>query len=284
MFEIKEKKELGKDLCQFRVHAPYIARRRRPGQFIMLRIYEKGERFPLTVSDADPESGDIWFIAMGIGKSTKLLNSLKEGDKIRDIVGPLGKPTPVKKHGTVACVGGGVGIALIYPLVKAYREAGNRLISILGARTKELLILEEEIRSNCDELIVTTDDGSYGRKGFVTDALRDLMEREKVDFVIAVGPVPMMKAVADLTRDRGIETMVSLNPIMVDGTGMCGACRVQVGGKTLFGCVDGPEFNAHEVDFDILMKRLSAYKPMEEESLRLFLAQGEGNTRVAGGE
>lgn len=273
MFVIKEKRILGKNLCQFRVQAPYIAKKRKPGQFIILRLHEKGERFPLTISDANPEEGDIWFIALGIGKSTQELNALKEGDKILDIVGPLGKPTPVKNHGNVACIGGGVGIALLYPLVKAYKSAGNKIISILGARTKDLLILEDEIKKHSDDIFITTDDGSYGEKGFVTDALRELVEKrgKNLDFVMAVGPVLMMKAVAEYTKSKNIETMVSLNPIMVDGTGMCGACRVIVGGKTLFGCVDGPEFDAHEVDFDNLLQRLSAYRKMEEESLNLFL-------------
>ncbi|MEM2266034.1 MAG: sulfide/dihydroorotate dehydrogenase-like FAD/NAD-binding protein [Hadesarchaea archaeon] len=264
MFKILSKEFLCSAVAKFEIEAPLIARKARPGQFVIIRIDEKGERIPLTLNDWSQEKGTITLVALEAGATTKRLLSLREGDYLMDVVGPLGKPAEIRKYGKVACVGGGVGIACVYPEVRAFKEAGNYVISIIGARTRELLIFEEEIRKFSNELYVTTDDGSYGQKGLVSDALRELIEGGKeLDLVLAVGPVPMMKAVADVTRPYGIKTVASLNPIMVDGTGMCGCCRVEVGGKTKFACVDGPEFDAHQVDFDLLAARNRRY--LEEE-------------------
>jgi ferredoxin--NADP+ reductase len=268
MFRILSKEFLCPTVARFEIEAPLIARKAQPGQFVILRIDERGERIPLTLNDWSPERGTITLVALEAGATTRRLNSLKAGDHLADVVGPLGRPAEIGRYGTVACVGGGVGIACIYPEVRAFKAAGNRVISIIGARTRELLIFEEEIRRFSDELHVTTDDGSYARKGFVSDVLRELLEKgRKIDLVVAVGPVPMMKAVAEVTRPYGVKTVVSLNPIMVDGTGMCGCCRVEVGGKTRFACVDGPEFDAHQVDFDLLAARNRRY--LEEERIAL---------------
>jgi ferredoxin--NADP+ reductase len=248
------------------VEAPYVAEYRKPGQFIILRIDEYGERMPLTITDADREKGTITLYYQIVGSTTRKLADMKPGERIRDIVGPLGHPTEIENYGTVACVGGGIGIAPLHPISQGMKAAGNRVINILGARSREILILEKEMTAIADETIICTDDGSYGKKGFVTNMLEDVMAREKVDLVVAIGPVPMMKAVSNLTRNRGVRTLVSLNSIMIDGTGMCGGCRVNVGGKTKFTCVDGPEFDGHLVDFDNLSLRLRTYHAEESES------------------
>lgn len=268
MYEIKYKKQLSADVCLFRVEAPLIARKRQPGQFVIIRLDESGERIPLTIAESSPEEGTITIIVQGVGKTTKALNAMEVGDSIRDVVGPLGSPTHIENVGTCCLIGGGVGIAIAYPIAKGMKEAGNKVIAILGSRSKDLMILEAETREFADEVLITTDDGSYGMHGFVTDALRMLLDEGRdVNLVLAIGPVPMMRAVAELTRERGIKTIVSLNPIMVDGTGMCGGCRVSVGGEVKFACVDGPEFDAHEVDFDDLAKRLMAFRVQEQDSL-----------------
>ncbi len=273
-YKIVKKKVLGPDAKMFVVEAPYVARSAKPGQFIILRVNEKGERIPLTIAGTDREKGYVTIIFQEVGKSTKMLGMLEEGNEILDFVGPLGKPTEIENFGTVMALGGGFGTAVLYPLVKAVKDAGNYVITAIGARTKELVILEDELREISDELYVTTDDGSYGRKGFVTEVLKDFLEQgKKIDRVFAVGPVPMMKVTADITRPYGIKTIVSLNPIMVDGTGMCGACRVEVGGKTKFACIDGPEFDGHLVNFDLLMKRLSMFKEEEKLALDRFMEE-----------
>jgi ferredoxin--NADP+ reductase len=264
-FQILKKDSLASGIKRLVVSAPLIARKAHAGQFVILRIDERGERFPLTLVDWNPEEGSIVLILQEVGASTKKLGSLNVGDTIMDIVGPLGNPTEAEKVGEVAVVGGGVGTALIYPWVRALKEAGNRVITILGARNVSLLLLEEELRSLSDELHVSTDDGTKGFKGFTADVLKSLLEKgKKIDLVMAAGPVPMMRAVAEVTRPFKVKTVVSLNPIMVDGTGMCGGCRITVGGETKFACVDGPEFDAHQVDFRELMNRLRTYT--EEEA------------------
>jgi NAD(P)H-flavin reductase len=253
------------------VEAPEVARKARAGQFIILRVDDGGERIPLTVFDVDRERGTVKIVFLEVGTSTRKLGRVAVNEKVRNFVGPLGKPSEIKKFGQVVCISGGIGAPAIYPIAKALREAGNRVISIVGARTANLLILEDEIRRVSDEVYLTTDDGSKGQKGLVTNVLRQLIDGGvHIDRVIAVGPAVMMKAVSDLTRVHKIETVVSLNPIMVDGTGMCGCCRVTVGGKTKFACVDGPEFNGHEVDFDNLISRLKSYQREERQSMELF--------------
>lgn len=267
MARIKRKEVITESIVRLEVDAPEIARRRKAGQFVILRINEKGERIPLTIVDSDPLAGTVTIIFQVVGHTTALLSQLTEGDEILDLQGPLGNPTEIKNYGHVVCVGGGVGVGVIYPITKALKEKGNRVTSIIGARTKELLILEQEMAAASDRLIVTTDDGSYGIHGFVSQALNELINKgEAIDCVFAIGPVPMMRAVAECTRPHAIKTFVSLNAIMVDGTGMCGACRVSVGGETRFTCVDGPEFDGHEVDFDLLMKRLRMYCEQEQIS------------------
>ena len=265
--KILRKELLSEGVYRFDVEAPRIAKKTQPGQFIILRVNEEGERIPLTVADFDREKGVITIIFQVVGASTELLASLKEGDEILDFVGPLGKKSEIEPGlGTVVCIGGGIGVAPVYPIARGMKEAGNKVISIIGARSKDILILEKEMRAASDETIVTTDDGSYGVKGFVTTALAQLVERgEKIDLVYAIGPVVMMKSVADATRPLGLKTIVSLNPIMVDGTGMCGGCRVQVGDETKFACVDGPEFDAHLVDFAGLRERQAMYRDQEAE-------------------
>ncbi len=271
MYEITEKVELSHTVYLFRIRAPRIAMKRKAGQFVVLRLNEHGERIPLTIVDSDTGEGTITIIVQEVGKTTALLCEMGKGDRILDVVGPLGSPTHIENYGTAVCVGGGIGTAPVYPIARALREAGNRIISIIGARTKNLLILEEEMRSVSEELFITTDDGSYGHHGFVTQVLQNLInERRKIDFVIGIGPIPMMKAVSNVTRPHNIHTMVSLNPIMVDGTGMCGACRVTVGGEMKFVCVDGPEFNGHEVDFDELIRRNRSYLKEEKIAMEEF--------------
>ena len=267
---IIQKRMLSPNVGWLEVEAPQIAKKRKAGQFIILRIDEQGERIPLTIADSNPEKGTITLICQSIGKTSTHLNSLQAGDTIRDIAGPLGQPSHLENFGTAVCVGGGVGIAVTYPIAKALKELGNTVISILGARTKDLLILEDEMRSASDEVRIATDDGSYGVKGFVTDQLKALIQERKVDFVLAIGPTIMMKAVSNVTREFGIKTMVSLNSIMIDGTGMCGGCRVTVGGRAKFVCVDGPEFDGHQVDFDELMLRQRMYLTEEKQSLDQF--------------
>ena len=251
-----------------RISAPLIASERRPGQFVILQLDTNyGERIPLTIANADPKEGSITIIFQSVGSTTNRLAALNEGDLIENLVGPLGRPTHIEKFGTVVCVGGGIGVAPLYPIVQGMKQAGNRLIVIMGARNKSLLILENEMRSLADELIVCTDDGSYGRKALVTAPLKELCERApKPNLAVAIGPPIMMKFCAETTRPFGVPTVVSLNTIMVDGTGMCGGCRVTVGGKTKFVCVDGPEFDGHLVDFDNMMKRLKAYKQQEDHA------------------
>uniref|UniRef100_B8J2W0 Oxidoreductase FAD/NAD(P)-binding domain protein n=1 Tax=Desulfovibrio desulfuricans (strain ATCC 27774 / DSM 6949 / MB) TaxID=525146 RepID=B8J2W0_DESDA len=258
--------------------APQIARKARPGHFVMLRMTPTGERIPLTIADTDAEKGTITIVYLVMGKSTAILEELDTGDSILDVCGPLGHPTHIEKKGTVICVGGGTGIAAMHHIAKGHARAGNRVVGIIGARSKDLLLFEKELKLFVDELLISTDDGSYGHKGLVTDLLRDRLEKDKSVFeVVAVGPVPMMAAVAETTRSFGVKTTVSLNPIMVDGIGMCGACRVSVGGKTKFACVDGPEFDGHEVDFPELRRRLAAYREQEKVSIadyQLRIAHG----------
>ena len=276
MYRIVAKKDLAPTVKQFEILAPLVAKKAKPGQFVVVRVDEKGERIPLTIVDSSSNKGTITIVVLEAGKTTKRLNCLNEGDYLLNCIGPLGNQAEIKKYGTVVCIGGGVGIACIYPEVRALKEAGNKVISIIGARTRELLIFEKEIGENSDESYVTTDDGSKGHHGFVSDILRKLIdERRHMDLVIAVGPIMMMKVIADMTRPHGIKTVVSLNPIMVDGTGMCGSCRVEVGGETKFTCVDGPEFDAHLVDFDLLISRNKRY--LHEE--RLALEMGENKCR-----
>lgn len=269
MFEVVEKKMLASNLAWLRIRAPRIARKQRAGQFVILRVHEQGERIPLTIADSDAET--ITLIIQAVGKTTKLLAALNAGDTIRDVVGPLGKASEIHNVGTVCVIGGGVGTAIAYPTAKALKQAGNRVLTIIGGRTKELVILENEARACSDEVFITTDDGSYGDKGLVTDKLKGLLAvGEPIKFVLAIGPIPMMRAVAEVTRPLGIKTVVSLNPIMVDGTGMCGGCRVLVDGKSQFACVDGPEFDAHLVDFGMLTKRNAMYRGAEAQSLQQF--------------
>ncbi len=262
------KQQLSEDVVLMRLDAPLIARERRPGQFIILQLDDDyGERIPLTIADADPVAGTITILFQTVGGTTHRLAQYSVGDTIQSVLGPLGTPTHIERFGTVVCVGGGIGIAPLHPIVKGLREAGNRLIVILGARSKNLLVFENEMRALADELIVCTDDGSYGRKGLVTVPLKEICGgAPKPDLAFAIGPPVMMRACCEATRPFAVKTMVSLNAIMVDGTGMCGGCRVTVGGQTKFTCVDGPEFDGHLVDFDNLMQRLRAYKPHEEEA------------------
>jgi len=269
--KIVDARELAPQTWLFEIEADHIAQRGRAGQFIILRVNEVGERIPLTIAHRDPARGTITIVVQEVGKTTMELNSLRTGDTILDLAGPLGRPTDIPPGGKkVVCVGGGIGNAVVWPQAEALKEAGNTVISILGARTRELLILEEEITAVSDRVIVTTDDGSYGQKGMVTHALQELIDTgEEIDEVICIGPVVMMKFVCVTTRPYGIPTLASLNPIMVDGTGMCGACRVTVGGKTRFACVEGPEFDGHQVDYDELITRLSYYHPEERLSLEL---------------
>ncbi|MFI5144266.1 MAG: sulfide/dihydroorotate dehydrogenase-like FAD/NAD-binding protein [Ignavibacteria bacterium] len=262
---------LAPNIKRFIIEAPKIALKRKAGQFVIIRLKEGGERIPLTIADSNIENGTITIIVQGIGKTTRELNTKETGDFIADVVGPLGKPSHIEMFGTAISIGGGVGTAIAYPTAVALKQAGNHTISIIGGRTKDFVILEDEMRKACDEVFITTDDGSYGTKGFVTQKLKELIDSgRKIDLVLAIGPIPMMKAVAETTRPFGIPTIVSLNPIMVDGTGMCGGCRATVDGKTVYVCVDGPEFDAHKVDFSLLEKRNRAYLSEEKESLENF--------------
>lgn len=269
MFQIVRKQELADgSIIRFDINAPKIAKKIKAGQFVILRVNETGERIPLTVADKDEFSGTITIIFQVVGKTTALMRSLNEGDSIKDIAGPLGKEAEIDNKGTVIMVGGGTGVAILHHVTKAFKEAGNYVIGIMGARTKDMLILEHEMHGICDELVVMTDDGSYGERGFVTQALQKYLdERHDIKEVYAIGPIIMMKNVCKLTEKYAVNTMVSLNPIMIDGTGMCGGCRVTVGNKTQFCCVDGPDFNGHEVDFDELEKRNNLYLKDEKDSL-----------------
>ena len=276
-FQIVEARFLAPDVRLIRITAPRVAKRQKPGQFVILRVNATGERIPLTIAESDPQAGTVTIIVQGIGKTTKMLNQLNAGDTIANVVGPLGKPSEIEKFGTCVVIGGGVGTAIAYPTAKALKQAGNEVISIIGGRNRQLVILEEEIRAFADQVFITTDDGSHGEKGLVIDPLKRMIAAGKtVDYVLAIGPIPMMRAVANVTRELKIKTFVSLNPIMVDGTGMCGGCRVQVAGKSQFACVDGPEFDAHQVDFDMLTKRNAMYRDLERQSLERHQCKLEG--------
>lgn len=271
MFRISKKKELSEFVTLFEIEAKDIARKAKPGNFFILRIHEKGERIPLTIADFDRDRGTITSVFQKVGKTTYHLGTLNEGDFISDLVGPLGKPTHIENFGTVVCMGGGVGIAPVYPIARALKEAGNTVISIIGARTKDLIFWEEKMRGVSDELTVTTDDGSYGRKAVVTVPLDELLRGDRnIESVIAIGPAIMMKFVCRTTEKYNVKTIVSLNSIMVDGTGMCGACRVEVGGETKFACVHGPEFDGHKVNFDLLMARQRMYPDEEKLAFESF--------------
>lgn len=269
MYKILKKELLSPSVWLYDIEAPRIAKKAEPGQFLIVRTDEEGERIPLTIADFDREKGYVSIVFQEVGAGTKVLGSLNVGDSILDVVAPLGKKTHIESGmGTVVCIGGGIGVAPIYPIARGMHAAGNKVISIMGAKNKDILILENQMRAVSDEAMVTTDDGSYGIKGFVTTALQQIIDRgEKIDEVIAIGPVVMMRSVAEATRPYKIKTVVSLNPIMVDGTGMCGGCRVQVGNETKFACVDGPEFDAHLVDFKGLMMRQRMYKDIEKKEL-----------------
>ncbi|MDY3857349.1 MAG: sulfide/dihydroorotate dehydrogenase-like FAD/NAD-binding protein [Muribaculaceae bacterium] len=256
MNKILEKRHFSENVVQLVVEAPLIARARKPGHFVIVICDEKGERIPLTISDADTQRGTITLVVQAVGDSTRRICAKEPGDFLHDVVGPLGRATHIENFGTVVCCGGGVGVAPLLPIIRAMKAAGNRVISVLAARTRDLIILEEPVRESSDEVIIMTDDGSYGRKGLVTNGVEDIINREKVDMVVTIGPAVMMKFVSLLTKKYDVPTVASLNTIMVDGTGMCGACRVTVGGKTRFVCVDGPEFDAHQVDFDEMIMRL----------------------------
>ena len=271
MFKVVKKKEWHPTITELWVEAPRVARKHKPGQFVIVRTDEKGERVPLTVVDTDREGDTICLIFQKVGKSTFQMGLMNPGDTFMDVAGPLGRPTHIENFGTVVCVGGGVGVGPLYPIAKGMKEAGNKLVSIIGARTKGLIILEDKMRAISDELIVTTDDGSYGMHGFVTDALKQVLDSgQKVDLVVAIGPAIMMKFVAKTCEPYKVPLIVSLNSIMVDGSGMCGACRVSVGGATRFVCVDGPEFDGYQVDFDELMKRQQMYIEEEKKALEKF--------------
>ena len=263
MNKIISKEYFSANVVKFDVEAPLIAKARKAGHFVIVRVGEKGERIPLTITSSDTERGTITLVVQAVGKSSRKLCALEVGDYITDVVGPLGQATHIEKVGTVICCGGGVGVAPLLPIVEAMKKAGNRVITVLAARTKELIILEDQVRPYSDEVIIMTDDGSYGKKGLVTDGVEEVIKREKVDLCVTIGPAIMMKFVALLTKKYNLPTLASLTTIMVDGTGMCGACRVTVGGKTKFVCVDGPEFDAHQVDFDEMLMRLSSYKGIE---------------------
>ena len=267
MNKIVGKEHFSENVVKLEVEAPLIAKSRKAGHFVIVRVGEKGERIPLTIADAHVEKGTITLVVQKIGVSTTRLCALNVGDEITDVVGPLGKATHIEKFGTVVCAGGGVGVAPLLPIVKSLKAAGNRVVTVLAARNKDLIILEKEMRESSDEVIIMTDDGSAGKKGLVTQGVEDVINREKVDLCVTIGPAIMMKFVSLLTKKYNLPTVASLNTIMVDGTGMCGACRLTVGGKTKFVCVDGPEFDAHQVDFDEMLMRMGAYREMEQADL-----------------
>jgi ferredoxin--NADP+ reductase len=266
MFTIVNREEMAEGTVILNeIDAPLIAKKAKPGQFVILKANEEGEMIPLTMAETNPEKGTITIIYMVVGKSTAIFRDLQVGDSYQDVIGPLGKPTHLEKVGKVACVGGGTGVAVLHPITRGLKDVGNEVICIIGARNKGLLMMEDQMRAASHDLRLCTDDGSYGHHGFVTDVLKETLETEEIKLVVAIGPVPMMKAVSNLTKDYGVETLVSLNPIMVDGTGMCGGCRVTIGNETKFACVDGPEFDGHQVDYDELMLRLRAYHEDERK-------------------
>jgi ferredoxin/flavodoxin---NADP+ reductase len=276
MFKILAAQLIAPGIKRFVIEAPRIARKHKPGQFVIIRLYEEGERIPLTIEKSDAARGTINMVVQSIGKTTHLLNSLEAGDSILDVVGPLGKPSEIENFGTVVIIGGGVGTAMAYPTAAALKRAGNRVLTIIGGRSRNLVMLEPEMREVSDAVMVTTDDGSYAEKGLVTHKLRQLIDSgTSINLVLAVGPIPMMKAVAELTAKEHIRTIVSLNPIMIDGTGMCGGCRVLVDGKSEFACVDGPEFDAQRVDFAVLVQRNAMYRAAEKTSLEDFQTRRE---------
>jgi len=267
MFKIVRREEMAEGTVILNeIEAPAIAKKAKPGQFVILKANETGERIPLTMAETKPETGTVTVIYMVVGKSTALFRDLKVGDAYQDVIGPLGKATHLEKLGKVICVGGGTGVAVLHPITRALKEIGNDVTCIIGARTKDLLIMEEQMKAASHDLRVCTDDGSYGHHGFVTEVMKEILDEGDVKLVVAIGPVPMMKATSNITKSYNVKTMVSLNPIMIDGTGMCGGCRVTVGGKTRFACVDGPEFDGHEVNYDELMMRLQAYTEDEKNS------------------
>lgn len=275
MFKILKKEELSEYVTLFEIGARDIAKKAEPGNFLLLKIHEQGERIPLTIADFDKEKGTITIVFQKVGKTTCHLGRLNEGDFISDVTGPLGIPSHIENFGKVVCIGGGVGIAPVYPITKALKEAGNKVFSIIGARTENLLFWEEKMRNVSDELIVTTDDGSYGRKALVTVPLEELLKEDSIDLVVAIGPAVMMKFICKTTEKYNVKTMVSLNSIMIDGTGMCGGCRVEVGGETKFCCVDGPEFDGHKVDFDLLMERQKMYFDEEKIAMKRYKETNE---------
>lgn len=267
MFKIVKREEMAQGTVILNeIEAPLIAKKARPGQFVILKANETGERIPLTMADTDPDKGTITIIYMIVGKSTALFKTLQVGDGYEDVIGPLGQATHLEKIGTVVCVGGGTGVAVLHPITRGLKEIGNNVISIIGARNKNLLILEDKMKAASDRLHICTDDGSSGHHGFVTDVMKEVLENNDVKLVVGIGPVPMMKFVSKITKDFNVKTLVSLNPIMIDGTGMCGGCRVSVGEKTYFACVDGPEFDGHEVDFELLMARQGMYRDQEKDA------------------
>ena len=271
MFKIVHREEMSDGTVVLNeIEAPKIARKAKPGQFVILKANETGERIPLTMAETNPQKGTLTIIYQVVGKSTALFKTLQVGDTFQDVIGPLGKATHIEKLGKVVCVGGGTGIAVLHPITRALKEVGNQVTCIIGARSKDILILEDRMKAASHDLRICTDDGSYGHHGFVTEVLKEVLESEKIDQVVAIGPVPMMKFVSKLTKEYNVPTLVSLNPIMVDGTGMCGGCRVTVGGQTKFACVDGPEFDGHQVDYDELMLRLQAYCEDEKKCYEEF--------------
>jgi ferredoxin--NADP+ reductase len=274
LFKILDKKELCEKVHQFKIEAPHLVRKAKAGQFVILRQNERGERVPMSIGGLDREKGILTVVIQEVGKTSAAMNRMKTGDSFADVVGPLGRPTHMEKFGHCVCLGGGVGIPPIYPIVLALKELDNKVTTIIGARTRDLLIFEKELSEASDELLISTDDGSYGTHGFVTTVLQKLIDDGvRINMVMAVGPVPMMKAVVNTTREPKIKTYVSLNPIMVDGTGMCGSCRVTVGGKTKFACVDGPDFDGHEVDFEEMTKRMKMYVKYEKQAYDRFLEE-----------
>jgi ferredoxin--NADP+ reductase len=275
MFKIVKKQTLAPKICMVKISAPYIAKHAKVGNFVVLRHNEQGERIPLTIADSDRTAGTITLLFQKVGKTTETLGMMKAGSVIRDIAGPLGHPTPVKKYGNCVLIGGGIGVATIFPILQALKAAKNHVTVIMGARSKDFIIWEEKFREISDELFVTTDDGSSGRKGLVTDMLKEIIRKDPIQLVLAVGPVRMMKTVSELTKPYGIKTIVSLNSLMVEGTGMCGSCRVTIAGNTKFACIDGPEFDGHDVDFQELENRLGFYREEEQQAYNLFLKKSK---------
>ncbi len=281
MFRILKKNSLGPQVYRYKIDAPDIAKKAQPGQFVIIRLDETGERFPITISDMDSQAGTLTVYVQAVGKSSIEMSQLKEGEFILDLAGPLGNPSEINIFGTVVLIGGGFGIAAIHPIARALTLAGNKTVSLLGARNRDLVLLEEEMRAVSSEVHVITNDGSAGRQGLVTDMLLEIIQsQEKVDRVIAIGPLVMMKAVSDMTRSYGISTIVSMNPIMIDGTGMCGACRVTVNGEIKFACVDGPEFDAHLVDFEGVLNRMKTYTSEEREAREQFQRESAGSCKL----